>query len=343
MATSLEEIQKLLRNPGMTRTPAPGTIADGEGGQNRSLSFTGGVNANVRRPGIAGGVSSVGNAPVGARVGRNARVAQSGAQGSRLSTESKLNPEIGEALRLSLIEQQRVSGPRTGSMGAFERRDRREARTAAQTAVDSNLQALQGIRQAGVDERGLNLQATTALENRQMQEAGAFDRALLGMDEAMLKGQFGLAGIAAEGEARNPFAGALKELVRKNLNGELETSPELINALNVLGKLGVAQGTAEPGIDVTVDATGTTLTGPLGAFESPQAIQAEAEAKGLKGQELLNFYRDNGVAPTENGLQPVQQVDAETRAAREQARLEREERDRRRRELLSSLTAARNT
>lgn len=282
MATPLEEIQKMIqgmRTPGASRTAvAPGTASNTRGNNTVSASFEGGDLAGVRRPVGTAGRSSVGTAPVGARVQQNTRVAQSGAQGSRTATEAALNPEVGESLRRSLIEQERLRSNRRipGSVNPVELRATLAEQQANQGAVDSGLAALQGIREGGIAERGFNLEATGALEDRQMQEAGAFDRALLGLDATMLEGQFGLADTAQRvAAARDPYADFNLDLMGTILDEAPELAPQLLNVGRGLGPL-----------ERTPPATGTVETTGGLSFDIPQM-----QAIGLYLSELPEAQR----------------------------------------------------
>lgn len=312
MATALEELQKMMssmRTPGASRTKsmAPGSVSGtNKAGAAVDLEFSGGDPAGLRRPGLTAGRSSVPTTNPAERVARANRIMETPAQASRTSTEAALNPEVGEALRLSLIEQQRVSGPTYGSMGAFERRDRREAQASAQAAVDSGLAALQGIRQGGIDERGQNLATVGALEDRQMQEAGAFDRALLGLDDSMLRGQFGLAGIDAEAEGRrDPATMFGLDVLATRLNREGATEADQDNAVNAAFKLAAIPG-ASTGPTFTAGPTGLEVTGTANQLQDPDNVLLASRA--LPPGDRPAFFEAQGyVANPDGTLKPMAQ------------------------------------
>jgi len=145
-----------------------------------------------------------------------------------------------------------------------------------QQAVDSGLAAIGDIRDASVTERGQNLQATTALRDRQMAEAGDFDQALLGIDKAMLTGQYGLA--AQEAKNNDPMTQALLGLGDQYLGDEPSKG-------DIAGLLNVYRGTG------SVAPTGprmATITTADGEFQIPEglAIMDYYQRQGFEGDQL---------------------------------------------------------
>lgn len=314
MATPQEELMKMLedmRTPGMTRT-APGTASNTRGSNTVSASFEGGTAGGVRQPGVSAGRSSVPTTNPAERLQRASRITQSPAQASRTSTEAALNPAVGESLRRSLIEQQRLRSNRRipGSVNPVQFRAMMAEEAANQSSIDSGLAALQGIREGGIAERATNLEATTAIEDRQLQEAGAFDRALLGLDATMLEGQFGLADTAQRvAGARDPYADFNLDLMGTILDEAPELAPELLNVGRGLGAL---QRPTAP--------TGTVETVGGLSFDVPQM-----QAIGLYLSELPEAQRASaaqifGLAYDDDGrLVSQQQALAQRRARAAQA------------------------
>jgi hypothetical protein len=280
------------------------------GAQRSAVSMNG--NTSIRQPGVTAGQSSVPTANPAGRLATANRLLDNPVQSSRTGTEANLNPQVGEALRRSLIEQQRLSGPTYGSMGAFERRDRRDARTANQASVDSGLAALQGIREGSVTERGQNMAATATLEDRQMQEAGAFDRTLLGLDQTMLEGQFGLADRAAQSAAADPYAGFTLDVM-----GQIAKDADT-NTLMGLANLGRGQGAmVAPTNPFSMESgpTGTVITGP----SSKEAfVMQEYQRLGPNTPAGQAFLTGQGYAMDENGrMRTLEAADAADAGARQ--------------------------
>lgn len=310
MATPQEELMKMLedmRTPGMTRT-APGTASNTRGNNTVSASFEGGVAGGVRQPGMTAGRSSVPTTDPAARVQRASRIAQSPAQGSRTSTEAALNPVVGESLRRSLLEQQRLRSNRRapGTVNPVEFRAMMAEEQANQANIDSGLAALQGIREGGIAERATNLDATTAIEDRQLQEAGAFDRALLGLDATALEGRFGLADTAQRvAGARDPYADFNLDLMGTILDEAPELAPQLLN-------VGRGLGTFTP----PTPSAGTVETVGGLSFEVPQMQAIGLYLAGLPEGQREAEAQIFGLAYDENGRLVSQQEALAQRRAR---------------------------
>jgi hypothetical protein len=334
MATPQETLQDMIANmrgggvqpprAGSTGTMGGGTFNGKRvagstapaGAQRSAVSMNG--NASIRQPGMTAGQSSVPTDNPAGRLAEGNRLLDNPVQSSRTSTEANLNPQVGEALRRSLIEQQRLSGPTYGSMGAFERRDLREGRAANQESVNSNLAALQGIREGSIAERGQNMASTTTLEDRQMQEAGAFDRSLLALDNTMLEGQFGLTDRAAANEGlRDPLKMfALAQL--QGLTGPDATAADNRQAANAA--LGLSEF-AGPGAGPTFKASSMGLEGEFTAeqLKDPQNLALAAQALGPEGGSRL--LADYGYAPDPDsvlGIKSLKKIAAESEAMRKQ-------------------------
>jgi len=63
---------------------------------------------------------------------------------------------------------------------------------ANQAGIDSGLQAIEAMRTGQITARGQDIQADTTITDRELAEAGAYDRRLLGLDETQMRGEFGL-------------------------------------------------------------------------------------------------------------------------------------------------------
>jgi hypothetical protein len=201
-------------------------------------------------------------------------------------------------------------------MGAFERRDRRDARTANQESVNSGLAALQGIREGSIAERGQNMAATTTLEDRQMQEAGAFDRTLLGLDQTMLEGQFGLTDRAAANEGlRDPMKMYALEQLR-GLTGPDATAADNRQGLNAA--LGLSEF-AGPGGGPALSFDATGLSGDFTPDQLNDPASLAIIASGLPPEQGAKLLGDRGyVADPDSalGIRPLKEIRAESEAKR---------------------------
>lgn len=257
-----EELVRMTqtRNPGMTRTPRGATM----GGVTRGADLdnlsrgdavagsTGGAfSAGISTPVMSSGQSSVPTQSLAPRLAQGLGTMTSGVQNSRTSAEASANPRIERQMRRDMANRNwattRLQGP--GTLNPVEARFLMAQQQQGQAAVDSSLAAINDMRVGAIAERGQNLNALAALEDRQMREAGAFDRELLGLNERMLAGQFGLAGIEAEGQARDPYAAATLELTRQYL-GDSPSVDQLAGAMNLLRGSGTAPGSGGPGATV---------------------------------------------------------------------------------------------
>jgi hypothetical protein len=307
MATPQETLQEMIASMRTPTTPAPA------GAARSAVSMNG--NTSIRQPGMTAGRSSVSTANPAGRLAAGNRLLDNPVQASRTGTEANLNPQVGESLRRSLIEQQRLSGPTFGSMGAFERRDRRDARTANQASVNSGLAALQGMREGSLTERGQNLASTTTLEDRQMQETGAFDRSLLALDNTMLEGQFGLTDRAAQVAGADPFAGITLDLMTQIAEAEGTTNADRIGLINV-GRGQGPMGTPGNPWTMTVDGTGTSFEGPGSETGALLARVLQAGGPGTSEGRLL--LTEAGMSMGEDGrMRTLEAADAAAAGATE--------------------------
>ena len=294
-----QDLQKMLermRNPGMGVTSNNEQDDSADARNRRALQIMG-TDSAVRRPGMTAGRSSV---PTGSPAGRLAgdlNTLRSPTQMNRQSAEMDVNPLVANATRQAYAEQQRLrSGLRgPGRMNPVEYRAHLAAMNQNQQSINSNLQAVGQMRDASVTERGQNLQATTALRDRQMAEAGDFDQALLGIDEAMLRGQYGLAGIQAE--QNDPVAMAMLNAANAAV-GDDPTKSELMGMANLFGGQG--------GMTPAAASTGT-ITAPWGEMDVPMAAWANEYARrnNLEGEAAENFYNMLGLTQTEQGMVPL--------------------------------------
>ena len=304
MATQTNELQKMLermRNPGMTRT---GTVSsDTRGEQAVSTSRT-------TQPVMTAGTSSVPSTSQAGYLSSGLTTLAAPQQRSRASTETAANAQIGDALRRSLIERDRMSQEmRRPGMNPVEYRAGLARMAANQNAVNADLGAVQSIREASVADRTAGIQALTGLRDRQMAEAGSFDSSLIGLDETLLSGQFGLAGIEAEGQARDPYAPFVLDLLEQTVTSEDATQQDILNAVNVARGLGAAAPapTAQASIE-----TPEGLTRPLSNEEAlyQQTINMDPRDRAA-------LYALNGYAVGEGGV-PVPAQQARAQAQRDQ-------------------------
>jgi len=328
----LEKMLERFRNPGMSQTPkgSIGTTDDGkdtaDARNKRALEIMG-VDSAFRQPGMAAGRSSV---PTGSPAGRLAgdlNTMRSPTQMSRQSVEQDLNPAIGESARLAMIEQQRLRsnmrGP--GKMNPVEFRAAMAQMGQNQQAVDSGLAAIGDIRDASVTERGQSLQATTALRNRQMAEAGDFDQALLGIDKAMLTGEYGLARQESANRGADPYAPFVLDTLEQLVTSEDASMNDIMNAVNV------ARGVSAAGAPASTAPTIETTDGLKRTLTKGEALYRDTMGMDPRDREaILNI---NGYTLSDGVPVPIAQAEAkrkqEEAVRSEQEKAQREEQRRR--------------
>src|SRR5690554_4623832 len=149
------------------------------------------------------------------RVRRALDIASSGTaeQRSRSSAEQSVNPALAENLRLNLIEQRRLAssmqGP--GSINPVQFRAMMAQQAQNQAAVNAGIGAIGDIRGAQVQAQSDVLGLTGQLNDRQMAETGAYDRAQLALDQTDLRGQYGLGEAYLQGTMATEGAIAAKQ------------------------------------------------------------------------------------------------------------------------------------
>lgn len=191
MALTLEEqIRTMQRNTGTQRTATDAASDANE--------FIGGLRRTARSPATN---------PVD-RVNRALEIYNTPVQTSRGDAEQTVNSTLADSVRRALLNQQRLAKNMAapGSVDPVQFRAMLAEQRANQANVDQGLAALGNLRAAQVATRGQDIQSATTLAEREQVEAGAFDRAQLGLDEAEIAGQFGLAQEFTAGTLRNQGA-----------------------------------------------------------------------------------------------------------------------------------------
>jgi len=97
-------------------------------------------------------------------------------QTTRGAAESVANPAIAEALRRSLIQQQRLAAPTYGSQSLGDRRARARSIQANQANVTAGLGAMGQMRTAQVTAEGNRISADADVLTRRLTEAGGTER-----------------------------------------------------------------------------------------------------------------------------------------------------------------------
>lgn len=338
-----EELVRMTqtRNPGMTRTPRGATMGgttrgaelDNLSREGTAAGSGGAFSAGVSTPVMSSGQSSVPTQSLAPRLARGLGTMTTGVQNSRTSAEASANPRIERQMRRQMATQNSLASrfQEPGSLNPVEARFLMAQQQQNQAAVDSSLASINAMREGAIAERGQNLGALATLEDRQMREAGAFDRELLGLNEQMLAGQFGIAGIQAEGQARDPYAGFTLDIMEQ-LAAEGD-----VNTLMGLANLGRGAGTVAPGGSPFTFETGpggTTVSGPAGGQLPPDAAYMAAMSMPQENRDA--FLSQQGYAIDDNGaLVPLQQVQRQQDQNRERDQAAAEARRQRVQELLS--------
>lgn len=335
MATIDELIaQGNLVRPGGFLGPGNSNIQDGRvRGQGNAGTQRTGTTTVTRTPAAPQRtLTPVGTSPAD-RVNRALAIRQSmgGIQGSREAAETTANAGLAESLRLSLIEQERLRKNMQipGTVSPIKYRAMLAERAANQKAINSGIEAINAMRTGQVTTRGQDLAAETTLADRRMAESGAFDRRLLGLDETMLRGQFGLQeqamrneGAVAAQQALNPLEQNALRLMTAAEEQVAETGTtedqarlgfSLINAS--LGTAALTDPTAgEPNVEFTyIDEQGFEQTGVLPQSEliartrvqeymnNPGMVMSEAETE--RGAQLVA----SGIPPAQANLVILQE------------------------------------
>lgn len=240
-----------------------------------------------------------------ARVNRALAIMDTPLQRNRASAESTANDATAEQLRLSLINQERMrknlQGP--GAMNPVEFRASLAEMQAGQAGIDSLQQAIGGAREAQVATRGQSIDSATALTDRAMAEAGAFDRSMVNLDVADIQGQYGLGREFLGQSLRNQGAIDLEQTVdpvtaeRLRIGRELMTQAEASGDPALQGRVGIGMfnnlGDPAQALSVTpaadelvtfVGADGTEQTAPASvvrAVTTTRQVQQNPEAFGI--------------------------------------------------------------
>ena len=341
-----EELVRMTqtRNPGMTRTPRGATMGgvtrgaelDNLSREGTATGPTGGAfSAGISTPVMSSGQSSVPTTNPAPRLAQGLGTMTSGAQNSRLAAESLANPRIESQLRQDVANRNwattRLQEP--GSLNPVQARFLLAQQKQGQAAVDSSLGAINAMRNGAIVERGQNLGALATLEDRQMREAGALDRALLGLNKQMLAGQFGIAGIEAQGQAREPYAGFTLDIME-----QLAEEGD-VNTLMGLATLGRGAGGISPPTSPFTFETGpggTTVSGPAGGQLPPDAAYLAAMSMPQENRDA--FLSQQGYVIDANGaLVPMQQVQRRQEQQRQRTQEENAAEMQRRRERIQQL------
>ena len=273
MATAIEVLRRQTlpaRGYGLGAT-APAVANTGT----QLTSATGGLAAATQQ--FIPGVPARQRTPIDAaeQVNRALSIYQQPVQESRQTAEAGVNSAIADSVRGGLAEQERLRNElRYPGLGKLERLRIRRAIAANQAGVNSGLEAIDAMRTGQVTARGQDLEAATAVTDREIAEQGAFDRGQLRLDETELRGQYGLGqtylagemqneGLVAQRTAMNPLEQMRFELARGFQQGigtlpadqQLPTNAALLEYLGGQGGALAAATSGGGGVITLTDGT----------------------------------------------------------------------------------------